>query len=1163
MECTHSGPEFRLIASYLPCSLQQIVKRPPEDQHLGLLGPLLRVAPGDTVSILLDNRLDFPINIEPSGLIELPQDGDKEHDGSPVAEPGSTVSYHWEVPAVAGPSEGEPDTKLWLYRSTIYPERSDNAGLFGPILVSRPGADISTGRDIITAMQVIDEGASPLLAQNMQGRTAQDLGINEEQLQESLQKHVVNGYVFCNLPGLNITQGDLVRWHFAAVGSEGDMHTAHLHGHTWLQHGHRADQMLLVPGTVQSVTMEARTPGTWLLHCHVDDHIHAGMMAMYTVAPSASLPSSMVPDDSTVRRHYVAAEVVEWNYAPLGGDACLGAQQAAASQATITGPSSPSTTATTTTTEDMTPVLPWSTKAFDFVANGTGRAGARYLKALYIEYTDDTFTKKKQRSPEDAYLGLLGPIMRAEVDETIEVVFLNRLNYSVSMHPHGVAYGKSFEGAPYNDGSTADERMDDAVPPGANYTYVWTVPETSGPGPLDPSSVVWMYHSHTYEVTDPYAGLVGALIVGRPGAFRRINGGTELGEAADVDKEAVAMFSVIDERQSLMWDDNLLVIQARDAENNKTALASSKVLVQTNVPGTALAADGEPAPSESDMMHAINGYIYCNGAPLRVLHGSLLRLHVIVIGSEADVHTPSLLGASFDVKGTRSSSFAALPGVMTTADVQVDADPGPAFLQCRVADHIASGMQAIVNIEDNPSRIAFASVEAASSSTSSEGSLSSGSGEDGDGDDDSLPGAVTVRPYFITAEEISWNYVPSGQYQCTTSGGPRPFEGEETFYTNVANNTMGTIYTKAVYKRYDGPAFVTQIQSPAHQGLLGPVIAAEVGDILEITFKNTLNFSTNLRLDGGFVALEGSANPDKEVAPGQVVTYRLYVPEGTGPASSDLSTVAYAYTSSVDFVAHPMAGLVGMALIGLPGSFASENASSMSAVPIPRGAKGLLPILAAIMNENFSPYVTQNAVAVGIHDLDAAELIISGHDPLGLTHDTADLTATAASSTTNGNGTTTPPVDDAYLYQSNLMHSLNGYMYCKGPSFELTANQNVRVIVLTVGSEGDLHSIQFAGQALKGGPGSYAHEALEPLMPAITITAEVTPSEAGLWPITCALHEHVASGMQALLKIVDDGSGGGSDGGKLSASSSTAARVGATVLWTVLAASSLVSMLLL
>lgn len=43
--------------------------------------------------------------------------------------------------------------------------------------------------------------------------------------------------------------------------------------------------MDLFPGTFEMVEMLVGNPGTWLLHCHVSDHIHAGMEILFTVLP--------------------------------------------------------------------------------------------------------------------------------------------------------------------------------------------------------------------------------------------------------------------------------------------------------------------------------------------------------------------------------------------------------------------------------------------------------------------------------------------------------------------------------------------------------------------------------------------------------------------------------------------------------------------------------------------------------------------------------------------------------------------------------------------------------------------------------------------------------------------------------------------------------------
>ncbi len=45
-------------------------------------------------------------------------------------------------------------------------------------------------------------------------------------------------------------------------------------------------------------------------------------------------------------------------------------------------------------------------------------------------------------------------MLRASVGDTMLVHFLNRLPGPVSVHPHGVFYNKSSEGALYSDGTT-------------------------------------------------------------------------------------------------------------------------------------------------------------------------------------------------------------------------------------------------------------------------------------------------------------------------------------------------------------------------------------------------------------------------------------------------------------------------------------------------------------------------------------------------------------------------------------------------------------------------------------------------------------------------------------------------------------------------------------
>ena len=134
-----------------------------------------------------------------------------------------------------------------------------------------------------------------------------------------------------------------------------------------------------------------------------------------------------------VRNYFIAADEVLWDYAPSGSNQ-------------ITG-------------------QPFTDDENVFVQNGPTRIGDTYRKALYRGYTDATF---RTRIPADPNLGMLGPVIRAEVGDTIKVVFKNNTSIPASMHPHGVFYTKSSEGAPYADGTNGAAKADDAVPPGGH-----------------------------------------------------------------------------------------------------------------------------------------------------------------------------------------------------------------------------------------------------------------------------------------------------------------------------------------------------------------------------------------------------------------------------------------------------------------------------------------------------------------------------------------------------------------------------------------------------------------------------------------------------------------------------------------------------------------------
>lgn len=312
-------------------------------------------------------------------------------------------------------------------------------------------------------------------------------------------------------------------------------------------------------------------------------------------------------DSRTTREYFIAAEDVVWDFAPSGQNLihCMDA-------------SSPC---------DIPD--PWTNSHV-------------FNKIRYIQYTDDSFTTRVEQP---VWLGVLGPVIRAEVGDKVRIRFCNKSNAgSFGMHPHGFRYSKDNEGAHYsgvNSGTSPGEGAE--VAPGACYDYRWYADEDSGPGNGEVSSKVWWYHSHVDEPAETNAGLLGPIIIAKRGMANAD------GSPADVDQEFVTAFFIFDEL------------------------------------------GGE----EEGLMHSINGYIFGNLKGLVANKNDKVRWHVLGMGNEVDIHTPHWHGKTLSVGAsaiaTRTDVVNILPATMITADMDAD-NPGEWLFHCHVADHIYAGM---------------------------------------------------------------------------------------------------------------------------------------------------------------------------------------------------------------------------------------------------------------------------------------------------------------------------------------------------------------------------------------------------------------------------------------------------------------------------------------
>ena len=330
---------------------------------------------------------------------------------------------------------------------------------------------------------------------------------------------------------------------------------------------------------------------------------------------------------STLRTYYIAADTVDWDYAP-----------------------------------DPLPLIPRFDSDLTRLPHVTVKT---YIKAVYHEYTDDTFQTQKPRSPEWQHLGMLGPLIRAEVGDTVRVVFKNNTGILCTMHPHGLSYDKASEGAYYfQDGLTLDQKKGDAVRPHETFTYTWTVPESAGPGPHDPSSILWMYHSHYLESRDINTGLFGPIIVSRKGSAKPD------GMPKDVDREFVVAFSVYDESESAYFLQNFVRRERTRAETM-----------------------ADPNFRQAIMLYTMNGLTFGNLPMLTMKKGERVRWYLMASSNGEDVHSPHWHGQTVISNMMRTDTIALGPMGMAVADM-IPSSVGIWLFHCHVNDHLDRGMVA-------------------------------------------------------------------------------------------------------------------------------------------------------------------------------------------------------------------------------------------------------------------------------------------------------------------------------------------------------------------------------------------------------------------------------------------------------------------------------------
>jgi hypothetical protein len=101
------------------------------------------------------------------------------------------------------------------------------------------------------------------------------------------------------------------------------------------------------------------------------------------------------------------------------------------------------------------------------------------------------------------------------------------------------------------------------------------------------------------------------------------------------------------------------------------------------------------------------------------------------------------------------------------------------------------------------------------------------------------PGTSTgqTRIYYVVANAMDWDYAPSNRNQITG----QPFDDQANVFVVNGPDRIGKVYHKSLYREYAVKSFTTLKEADPkwqHLGMLGSVIHAEVGDTIEVVFKN-------------------------------------------------------------------------------------------------------------------------------------------------------------------------------------------------------------------------------------------------------------------------------------------------------------------------------------
>nr|XP_020451699.1 coagulation factor VIII-like [Monopterus albus] len=529
----------------------------PRPAWTGIQGPVIVAQAGDRVVLHFKNLASQPYSISPIGITYWKQSEGAGYDDSTVGQekdddavsPGGYYKYVWDIHPKDGPTTSDPECLTYSYSSQVDTVRDVNSGLIGALLICKSSAFTEEGQRrrpaFVLLFAVFDETKS------WYGQVGERMSREKYTRSRGRKEyHTINGYVNSTLPGLKMCQGGShVFWHMIGMGTAPEIHSIQFQAHTLQVLSHRKVTMEVTPMTFITAEMRPTTLGRFLISCQIPAHRNDGMSALFTVEkcpdpiivpgpdlrkvkhkdyrdyseeysdedfedsfntinfqPKNPLQARASRGESKSWRHYIAAEEVTWDYAPH---------------------------LKPTDSELRSRYFPAAPHHLDY----------KYKKVVYVEYTDGSFTQRKNTCKT-----LAGPLLKGQVNDEIHITFRNLASRLFNIYPNGLTKISLLQR------STNDAEKDlrfMGVPPNGTFVYGWRLTTDDGPLEGDPQCLTQLYQSTISPERDLASGLVGTLLICKYDAM------DIFGNLLGPDRQWSLMFAVFDENKSWYFNDNM------------------------------------------------------------------------------------------------------------------------------------------------------------------------------------------------------------------------------------------------------------------------------------------------------------------------------------------------------------------------------------------------------------------------------------------------------------------------------------------------------------------------------------------------------------------------------------------------------------------------------